>query len=78
MAVGYDSITAVLQASCPSEFLSEWEAELPAVVHGWQQENVEDYKDCYLAKEPARAVIGRMDADSHHIYKVLPQVFHAT
>lgn len=42
------------------------------------RKNVEDYKDCYLAKEPARAVIGRMDADSQQIYKVLSQVFHAT
>ena len=37
------------------------------------RKNVEDYKDCYLAKEPARAVIGRMDADSQQIYKVLSQ-----
>ncbi len=42
------------------------------------RKNVEDYKDCYLAKEPARAVIACMDADLHNIYKVLSQVFPAT
>ncbi|KAK9979588.1 hypothetical protein ABG768_013010 [Culter alburnus] len=36
--------------------------------------SVEDYKDCHLGKEPARAVIGRMDADSQQIYKVLKQI----
>uniref|UniRef100_A0A672LDQ1 Serotransferrin n=1 Tax=Sinocyclocheilus grahami TaxID=75366 RepID=A0A672LDQ1_SINGR len=37
------------------------------------RKNVENYKDCYLAKEPARAVIGRMDADSQPIIKALSQ-----
>ncbi|XP_048019488.1 transferrin-a [Megalobrama amblycephala] len=38
------------------------------------KKSVEDYKDCHLGKEPARAVIGRMDADSQQIYKVLTQI----
>nr|AAL57604.1 transferrin variant A [Cyprinus carpio] len=36
--------------------------------------SVEEYKDCYLAKEPPHAVISRKDADSHNIYKVLQQI----
>uniref|UniRef100_A0A8C1XWU7 Serotransferrin n=1 Tax=Cyprinus carpio TaxID=7962 RepID=A0A8C1XWU7_CYPCA len=35
---------------------------------------VEEYKDCYLAKELHHAVITRKDADSQHIYKVLKQI----
>ncbi|XP_051722576.1 transferrin-a [Ctenopharyngodon idella] len=38
------------------------------------KKSVEDYKDCHLGKEPARAVIGRMDADSQEIYKVLTHI----
>ncbi|KAF4117078.1 hypothetical protein G5714_001631 [Onychostoma macrolepis] len=38
------------------------------------RKSVEEYKDCYLAKEPARAVISRKDTDSDHIYKVLKQI----
>lgn len=38
------------------------------------RKSVEDYKDCYLAKEPFRAVISRKDADSQQIYKVLKQI----
>ncbi|XP_048020399.1 serotransferrin-2-like [Megalobrama amblycephala] len=36
--------------------------------------SVEEYKDCQLGKEPARAVLGRMDADSQEIYNVLKQI----
>ncbi|KAF4117925.1 hypothetical protein G5714_002478 [Onychostoma macrolepis] len=38
------------------------------------RKSVEEYKDCYLAKEPRRAVVSRMDADSQQIYKVLKQI----
>uniref|UniRef100_A0A8C1AWU8 Serotransferrin n=1 Tax=Cyprinus carpio carpio TaxID=630221 RepID=A0A8C1AWU8_CYPCA len=38
------------------------------------RKSVEEYKDCYLAKEPHHAVITRKDADSQHIYKVLKQI----
>ncbi|XP_067310104.1 serotransferrin-1-like isoform X2 [Pseudorasbora parva] len=39
-----------------------------------RRKSVEDYKTCNLGKEPHRAVIGRKDADSQHIYKVLKQI----
>ncbi|XP_052470187.1 transferrin-a [Carassius gibelio] len=35
------------------------------------RKSVEEYKDCYLLKEPRHAVISRKDADSEEIYKVL-------
>ncbi|XP_043074633.1 transferrin-a [Puntigrus tetrazona] len=38
------------------------------------RKSVEEYKECYLGKEPYRAVIGRKDADSQSIYKVLKQI----
>ncbi|KAK7162836.1 hypothetical protein R3I93_007009 [Phoxinus phoxinus] len=38
------------------------------------RKDVEQYKDCHLGKEPARAVIAHKDADSQHIYKVLKQI----
>ncbi|XP_067310105.1 serotransferrin-1-like [Pseudorasbora parva] len=38
------------------------------------RKSVEDYKTCNLGKEPPLAVIGRKDADSQHIYKVLKQI----
>nr|ADF97634.1 transferrin [Hypophthalmichthys molitrix] len=41
------------------------------------RKSVEEYKDCHLGKKPARAIIGRMDADSQHIYKVLKQIPHS-
>uniref|UniRef100_A0A8C2E5X1 Serotransferrin n=1 Tax=Cyprinus carpio TaxID=7962 RepID=A0A8C2E5X1_CYPCA len=38
------------------------------------RKSVEEYKDCYLAKEPHHAVISRKDTDAQHIYKVLQQI----
>ncbi|XP_077079969.1 transferrin-a [Siphateles boraxobius] len=38
------------------------------------RKEVDQYKDCHLGKEPARAVIAHKDADSQHIYKVLGQI----
>nr|AAL57602.1 transferrin variant B [Carassius gibelio] len=38
------------------------------------RKSVEEYKDCYLLKEPRHAVISRKDADSEQIYKVLKQI----
>lgn len=38
------------------------------------KKDVDQYKDCHLGKEPARAVIAHKDADSQHIYTVLTKV----
>ncbi|TRY93686.1 hypothetical protein DNTS_029396 [Danionella cerebrum] len=36
--------------------------------------SVDDYENCHFGKEPGRAVISRMDADSNHIYEVLQKI----
>ncbi|XP_056330480.1 transferrin-a [Danio aesculapii] len=36
--------------------------------------NVEDYKTCNFAREPARAIIARLEADSQYIYNVITKI----
>uniref|UniRef100_A0A673GJN7 Serotransferrin n=1 Tax=Sinocyclocheilus rhinocerous TaxID=307959 RepID=A0A673GJN7_9TELE len=66
---GHGQVAFVCQDAIP---LSERQNYQLLCMDG-SRKNVENYKDCYLAKEPARAVIGRMDADSQPIIKALSQ-----
>ncbi|KAF4117077.1 hypothetical protein G5714_001630 [Onychostoma macrolepis] len=67
---GHGQVAFVCQDAIPS---SEMQSYQLLCMNG-SRKSVEEYKDCYLAKEPFRAVIGRKDADSQHIYKVLKQI----
>ncbi|MGD1441005.1 hypothetical protein ACP6H9_26920, partial [Vibrio harveyi] len=66
---GHGQVAFVCQDAIP---LSEMQNYQLLCMDG-SRKNVENYKDCYLAKEPAHAVISRMDADSQHIIKTLSQ-----
>ncbi|XP_073705534.1 LOW QUALITY PROTEIN: transferrin-a [Garra rufa] len=67
---GHGQVAFVCQDAIPS---NEKQNYLLLCMNG-SRKSVDDYKDCYLAKEPPRAVISRKHADSQHIYKVLKQI----
>ncbi|KAL1280138.1 hypothetical protein QQF64_014738 [Cirrhinus molitorella] len=67
---GHGQVAFVCQDAIP---LSEKEHYQLLCMDG-SRKSVDDYKDCYLAKEPFRAIISRKDVDSQHIYKVLKQI----
>lgn len=70
MKNGHGQVAFVCKDAIPSSEMQNYQL----LCMDGSRKSVEEYKDCYLAKEPFRAAVSHKDADRQKIYKVLKQI----